>query len=315
MKVLITGATGFVGHHLISILKDEHQIIGIDRNPPISDNENVNFQSANILDKDSLFKILEAEKPDGIIHLAAIATTWANKPEDVFKVNLLGTLNLYESIIELKKTSKYDPKIIFVSSAEVYGKVSNPEKISEQELLNPLSFYGVSKVAGDRLSFQVTQSHKLRVVIIRPFSHTGPGQQKGFFVPDMASQIVEIENTDQTELLVGNIESTRDYLDVRDVVRVYKYFLENDFTPGDIFNISSGKGIKIEDILKTLLGFANKDIQIKHDPTRLRPTDAPILIGDNTKLINTTGWSPQIPIEQTLKESLDYWRGLWKDRG
>jgi GDP-4-dehydro-6-deoxy-D-mannose reductase len=313
MKVLITGATGFVGQHLINILKKDHQIIGLDRSSPQEKLENIVFQSVDITNKEAVLAILDKEKPDAIVHLAAIAITWRQDAQVVFKVNFNGTLNLYQAVIELKEKDGYNPKIIFISSADVYGKVTSLENISEQALLNPLNFYATSKVAADRLSYQVAQTYKLNTLIIRPFTHTGPGQQKGFFIPDMASQIVELEKNNGGELLVGNLESTRDYLDVRDVVRAYKYFIENDFTPGDVFNVCSSRGIKISELLDLLLKNSTKKIVIKQDPTRFRLIDTPFLIGNNQKLINATGWKPEIPIEQTLKDSLDYWRNMWKD--
>lgn len=308
-KVLLTGANGFVGQHLVNLLKGDHQIIGIINKSNLQDTENVRYESGNILDRGFLEDLVKKHQPDSIIHLAAIAPTWSQDPENIFKINLLGTLNLYQAIESLKKMSGINPKIIYVSSAEVYGKTTSPEKITEDSPFFPANFYGSSKVAADRLSYQISQSSGLKIIIIRPFNHTGPGQQKGFFVPDMASQIVEIErDNSKNELLVGNLESIRDISDVRDIASGYKKMLESEFIPGEAFNLCSGTGIRMEDLLKKLLSMAKKEIKIIKDPKRMRPSEVPITVGDNTKFKNLTGWEPKIPLDQTLQDTLEYWR-------
>lgn len=307
-KILISGANGFVGQHLIDTLKNDYQITGLIHESNLTNSDNITYKSGNILDRGFLEDILNY-KPDYIIHLAAIAPTWSTDPENIFKVNLLGTLNLYQAVTNLKKQSGFNPKIIYVSSAEVYGKTINPENITEENPFFPANCYGTSKAAADRLSYQMSQSDKLNIVIIRPFNHTGPGQLKGFFVPDMASQIVEIENNpDKSELMVGNLNSVRDFLDVRDVVEGYKKVLETDTPAGEAYNLSSGTGIKMEDILNKLLSFAKKEIKIIPDPKRLRASEVPITVGNNTKFRNHFSWQPKIPIDQTLQDTLNYWR-------
>lgn len=308
-KLLLTGANGFVGQHLIEALKDIYQIIGIVHNSNLQSSQNISYESGNILDRGFLEDIIKKYQPDSIIHLAAIAPTWSSDPENVFKINLIGTLNLYLAIENQKKQSGIDPKIIYISSAEVYGKTSTPEKISEEAPFFPLSYYGSSKVAADRLSFQMSKSAKLKITIVRPFNHTGPGQLKGFFVPDIASQIVEIEQDEtKNELMVGNLESIRDISDVRDIVEGYKLILETEVTPGEALNLCSGTGIKMKDILDKLLKMAKKGIKIVEDPKRMRPSEAPVTVGDNSKFKVLTGWEPKIPIDQTLQDTLEYWR-------
>lgn len=308
-KLLLTGANGFVGQHLINSLKDTYQIIGIIHQSNIQNSENITYQSGNILDRGFLEDVIKKYQPDSIIHLAAIAPTWTQDPENIFKINLLGTLNLYLAIETQKKENGIDPKIIYISSAEVYGKTINPEKITEENPFFPANYYGSSKVAADRLSYQMSQSGKLRINIIRPFNHTGPGQLKGFFVPDVASQIVEIENDEsRNELMVGNLESIRDISDVRDIVEGYKLILEADTNPGEAFNLCSGKGIKMQEILDKLLSHSKKQIKIVEDPAKMRASEVPITVGDNSKFKSLTGWEPKIPIDQTLADTLEYWR-------
>lgn len=307
-KLLLTGANGFVGQHLIKALGEDYQVIGIVHNSNLESAENVKYESGNILDRGFLEDIIKKHQPDSVIHLAAIAPTWTQDPENIFKINLVGTLNLYLAIENQKKESGINPKIIYVSSAEAYGKTINPEKITEENPFFPANYYGSSKVAADRLSYQMSQSAKLNIVIVRPFNHTGPGQMKGFFVPDMASQIVDLENSDKSELMVGNLESSRDISDVRDIVLGYKAILEADTKPGEAYNLCSGKGTKMKDILDILLSKAKKEIRVVEDPKRMRPSEVPITVGDNSKFKALTGWEPNIPLERTLEDTLDYWR-------
>ncbi|MCX6704269.1 MAG: GDP-mannose 4,6-dehydratase, partial [Candidatus Woesebacteria bacterium] len=191
-KALITGAAGFVGHYLTETLLEKYQVLGTDvatANP----NPKMIYFPGDILDKKFLTDLIQKEKPEVIFHLAAKSMTWTRNVEEVFKINMLGTINLYESILEVRKDSDYNPKIFFISSSEVYGNTTDPKNITEDSPLFPAKFYSASKVASDRLSYSYSQSEKLNILILRPFTHTGPGQSKGFVVPDFASQIAELE--------------------------------------------------------------------------------------------------------------------------
>lgn len=309
--IFITGAGGFVGQHAIELLSNRYHILGLLHPKRPLKTKGVTYIDGDIQDQNLIEEIILKNKPSVILHLAAKAATWSTDPKDVLQVNFFGTLNLYQSILKAKLQSSYDPKILFISSAEVYGKSSNPDSINELDPFFPSNLYGVSKVCGDRLSYQYSQTHKLKIVVLRPFNHIGPGQQKGFFVPDMCAQIAEAEKDPQkNDILVGNLESVRDILDVRDVVSAYQKVIESDFSPGEAYNICSGKGVKMSDILETLLSKATKKLTIKKDDTRLRASDIPIHIGNNQKFSSTFNWTPVHPLEKTLKETLDYWRGL-----
>lgn len=312
-KILLTGANGFVGRHFIELISEssDYFILGITHDGSLPSTEKSKYITGNIMDRNFLEDILQNNRPDYIIHLAAKAVTHGEDPEGSFKVNFFGTLNLFEAVVKIKSDS-FNPKIIYISSAEVYGKTKTPENITEDNPLFPINYYGVSKVAADRLSYQYTQSHKLNVVILRPFNHLGPGQTKGFFVPDMASQIAEIEKSgsENGQIMTGNLDSVRDFLDVRDVVKAYKLSLEKDLEPSSVFNISSGRGIKVSELLDKLLSLSNKKIEIKTDPNRLRPSEIPITIGNSSKFRGQTGWEPKIPIDQTLEDTLEYWRNM-----
>lgn len=306
-KILITGINGFVGQHLLNVLSD-YFIIGLTHGGELTDTEHRKFHSGNILDSHFLEEIIGKYLPEKIIHLAAIAPTNFKDAEQVFKINLLGTNNLYQSVIK-HKTASYNPKILYISSAEVYGKTDHPENITETDSLNPLNYYGTSKLAADRLSFQMSISHKLNTVIIRPFNHTGPYQGLGFFVPDVCSQIVEIEKGAKDPVItVGNLDSIRDLSDVRDIVEGYKLILENDTRPGDVFNICSGKGIKMADLLNKLLALSSKQIEITKDQEKIRPSDNPISVGNHDKITTQFNWTPKHTLDQTLKDTLEYWR-------
>jgi GDP-4-dehydro-6-deoxy-D-mannose reductase len=316
IKVLVTGSEGFVGQTFIKSSNDKYFIYGLtlgDKSPDTQGFQNLRYIEGNILNRALIKNILSDFKPDVILHLAAIALTTKTSIEEVMEINFNGTLSLFLSILEVQEKIAYNPKIIFISSAEVYGKSKNPENIKEEDPFYPTSVYASSKAAGDRLSYQLSQSNNLWTLELRPFPHTGPGQRIGFFVPDMISQIVEVENGKKSEISVGNVDVTRDYLDVRDVVEVYKYFIENEYYQGDAFNISSGKGIKLTEILKILKSLSKKELNFKTDPSRLRKNDNSIFVGNCEKLKNFTGWEPKIPIEQTLKDTLDYYRQIWKD--
>ena len=310
-KLLLTGAGGFVGQYVIDLLHEDFEIIGLVH--PARDFEETlaRYIDGNILDTDLLNKVISEEKPNVILHLAAKAATWTTEPKEVFDVNFYGTLNLYQAVLSAQKEDPdYNPRIIYVSSAEVYGKTTNPSHINENDPFFPANLYAVSKVCADRLSYQYSQTHKLNIVILRPFNHIGPGQQKGFFVPDMASQIVKAErNPEEQKLMVGNLKSIRDIQDVRDVVEAYKaVIMKENITPGEAYNISSGKGITMKDLLEKLLSNATKKLEIKEDSEKNRASDIPITVGDNSKFKSEFGWEPKYSIDEVLKDTLDYWR-------
>jgi GDP-4-dehydro-6-deoxy-D-mannose reductase len=305
---IITGAAGFVGHYLTDSLLEKYQVIGTD---VAGDNPNpkMGYFPGDILDKKFLTELISKEKPEIIFHLAAKSMTWARNVEEVFKINMLGTINLYESILDVRKETDFNPKIFFISSSEVYGNTTDPKNITETSPLFPAKFYSASKAASDRLSYSYSQSEKLNILILRPFTHTGPGQGKGFVVPDFASQIAELEKDPKSDVLkVGNLEPIRDYLDVRDVVAAYTAVIDKDWVSGDSYNICSGKGVKIKEILEILLKLANKKLVVRQDPSKLRSSDTPVYVGNNKKFVDLTGWKPKIPLGKTLKDTLDFWR-------
>ncbi len=313
-KVLITGITGFAGSHLADflLLNTGVQVYGICRWRSKLDNiehikDKINLLECDIRDASSVRKVIDQVRPDYIFHLAAqsyVYTSW-HAPAETLSTNILGELNIFEAVRELKLSSR----IQIAGSSEEYGLVKPDEiPIEEDTPLRPLSPYAVSKVAQDMLAYQYYQSYRMEIVRTRAFNHSGPRRGEVFVCSNFAKQIVEIEKGIKKPIIkVGNLDAVRDFTDVRDTVRGYWLALEEGKS-GEVYNICSGKGWDISKVLSYLLKQTKVQITIEKDPSRLRPSDVPILIGDNSKFIAETGWYPQIAFEQTLLDLLKFWR-------
>jgi GDP-4-dehydro-6-deoxy-D-mannose reductase len=315
MRVLITGITGFAGSHLADYILENHpetEVFGLIRWRSRMENiltirNRISLIEADLKDMVSLKKCLGEAKPDRIFHLAAqsfVPTSW-KCPSETFAINALGQINLFEAVLGLE----ISPKIQIAGSSEEYGLVNSDEiPMKETNPLRPLSPYAVSKVAQDLLGWQYFKSYGLRVVRTRGFNHTGPRRGEVFICSNFARQIVEIEKGKKKPVLkVGNLEAKRDFTDVRDIARAYWLSLEKG-TEGDVYNIGTGKTYSMKEILEMLLGISGIDLKIEVDPRRLRPSDVPVLLSDSSKFRKLTGWEPQIPLRQSLKDLLDYWR-------
>lgn len=308
-RVLVTGATGFAGKHLVDALRHKYHVIGTGHyETPLHKSARVTYEQLDIRSSKSILRLLNQHSPDLIVHLAAHTTGWFDEPQAVYETNLVGTVNLYEAVAKLRDSTGYSPKLLYVGSSEAYGTSSGAGPITEGMPFLPTNSYGASKASADIASYAYTKSKKLNIVIARPFTHTGPGQRKGFFVPDMLSQVVAAEKDGGHELEVGNTDATRDYLDVRDVVRAYMLLLEAETNPGDAYNVCSGKGIRIKDLLDLIVSQSTSPLSIVQDQARMRPSDVPVFIGDNSKLCSLTGWQPHFDIAQTISETTSYWR-------
>lgn len=312
-KALITGITGFVGSHLAEYLLSEGlEVSGTSRWRSKMDNvegikDKIHLHEADMLDAHSIYQIIDEIKPDFIFHLAAqsyVMSSWQS-PANTIEVNTTGAINLFEAV---RKTGLKAPVQIACSSEE-YGKVyPNEVPIKETNPLRPLSPYAVSKLAMDYLGYQYYESYKINIIRTRGFNHTGPRRGEVFAESTFAKQIAEIEKGKKEPIvLVGNLEAKRDYTDVRDMVRAY-YLAAQKCTPGDVYNICSGTAWAIGDVLKYLLKLSKVKIEVKEDSSRMRPSDVPILLGDNSKFVAKTGWKPQIKLEKTLEDLLNYWR-------
>lgn len=313
MKALITGVTGFVGSHLAEFLLNKgYDVWGIARWRSSAENiehikSKLNIIEADLNDSHSFYSAIQRIKPDEIYHLAAqsfVPTSWT-APADTMKTNVIGTINLFEAV----RKAGIDPRIQVACSSEEYGLVLPGEiPIKETNPLRPLSPYGVSKIAQDMLSYQYFKSYGLKTVVTRGFNHTGPRRGEVFVCSNFAKQIVEIEKGKKSPVIkVGNLEAKRDFTDVRDMVRGY-YLAVQKGNVGERYNICSGKAYSMQEVLDKLLKLSSVNVKIEKDPERMRPSDVPILRGDNTKFREATGWKPEIPFEKTLRDIMDYWR-------
>lgn len=312
-RALITGITGFVGSHLADfLLKERYEVVGTTRPRSKTDNithimDKIQLEDADIADSHSLFTVVNKIKPDIIFHLAAqsfVPTSWAS-PASTMESNILGAVHLFEAV----RSAGINPPIQIACSSEEYGLVYEDElPIKETNPLRPQSPYAVSKVAMDYLGYQYSASYKMNIVRTRGFNHTGPRRGDIFAESTFAKQIAEIEKKKKEPVIyVGNLEAKRDYTDVRDMVKAYLIGALKG-KPGEVYNICSGKTIRIGDMLNLLLSFSKVKVSTKQDPTRMRPSDVPVLLGDNTKFFKQTGWKPEIPFEQTMEDLLNYWR-------
>lgn len=311
IRVFITGATGFAGRHLINALNSEgagaFDIFGTSFPQEPEPGGKIIF--LDIRSRQNVTDILRYIKPDWIFHLAAMSSvrrSWENSYETL-EINLLGTHNL----LEAAKSFARKARILFVSSSEIY-KFENKKNLlanenTEVEILSPYAF---SKFAAEQLCEFNVRTENLDIVIARPFHHTGPGQSEDFVCSDWAKQIVEIERGKKNPVIkVGNLAVMRDFCDVRDVVRAYVMLMRKG-KKGQIYNVCSGKPISLRKILTFLVKEADlsKTVSIEIDPDRLRKTDSAFKAGDRTKLTKETGWEPEIQIERSLRDLLNYWR-------
>lgn len=312
-RSLITGIAGFAGSHLAELLLSKgHEVYGLCRPRSKTDNiesikTKLHLEDADLLDSHSLYSTIARIKPDYIFHLAAqsfVPTSWVS-PSVTLEVNVVGTGNLFEAVRQVN----IDPVIQIACSSEEYGLVHPDEiPIKETNPLRPQSPYAVSKVAMDYLGYQYFCSYNMRIVRTRGFNHTGPRRGETFVTSNFAKQIALIEKGKQNPLiLVGSLASSRDWTDVRDIVRGYLMAVEM-CDPGEVYNICTGVGVKVSDMLSVLLTFSKVKVEIKSDPSRMRPSDVPILVGDNRKFVQKTGWKPVIPFEKTMEDLLNYWR-------
>lgn len=242
--------------------------------------------------------------PTEIYHLAGVSAvdlSWAD-PRMTFEVNVLGTYNLLAAAMGLASP----PRILNVSTAQVYARSNRP--LNEQSSLAPDNPYAASKAMAEMLEISFRKTKGGGIITSRSFNHTGPGQLPSFVLPSIAKQFAEIEmGLRPLTLAVGNIDVKRDFTDVRDVVRAYAALLEKGRS-GEVYNICSGKGTRVSDIIRQFQALCTTDVTIETDPMRVRAGETPQIVGDSTKITKETGWSPQIPINRTIRDLLDYWR-------
>lgn len=314
MKAFVTGINGFVGSHLAEFLLGKgYEVSGLilerDKKEKISGViKDIRLYEGDVKDYGLLKDVLEESHPEEVYHLAGLShvqRSWKNEWE-TYRVNFLGTYNLLEAIKELGLNTK----ILIIGSSDEYGKVQPDQlPIREDYPLMPLSPYGVSKACQELLGLRYARAEGIHVVTVRAFNHTGPRQEPCFVCSDFAKQIAEAEEGLRAPVIyVGDLESERDFTDVRDVVEAY-YLLLKKGKSGEVYNVSSGKSFSIRWVLERLLALAGKVVTIEEDTNRLRPVDITKRVGDNRKLRETTGWQPVIPMERTLNDLYKYWQG------
>ena len=312
MKALITGVDGFVGKYLSEyLLKQKYEVYGTTISEKYK-NEKIKIYKMNLLDEKEVNKVIKMIKPDKIFHLAgqsAVGLSW-EKPVLTVNINVNGTLNLLEAVRNYSK----DSKILIVGSSDQYGPIKPEEcPIKESKIQNPQSPYGVSKKAQEEMCKLYVNAYHTNIIMVRAFNHIGAGQSTNFVVADFASKIAQIEKGSEPVLKVGNLESFRDFTDVRDIVRGYSLLLEKGKI-GEIYNIGSGKEVKVSEILKKLVSMSKKEIKIESDPNKFRPIDVPLVVCDNSKIKKDTGWETEFLINDTLEEVLEYWRSVIIER-
>jgi GDP-4-dehydro-6-deoxy-D-mannose reductase len=317
-RVLITGITGFVGSHLAEycLSKEGVKVYGTmisnhlgeetERIKEIKDK--IFLIECDLTNRVSVSRAIEESKPDIIFHLAAqsfVPVSWQS-PEGTLTNNIISELNIFEVLRE----TKINAKVVIACSSEEYGLVlENELPIKETNQLRPLSPYGVSKVCQDMLAFQYHKSYGTKAIITRFFNTEGPRRGQDFVISNFAKQIAKIEKGKQDPIIfVGNLDAKRDFSDVRDMVRAY-WLAAEKCNPGEPYNISSGKSVSIKSVLDTLLNMSSvKDIKVVQDEKKMRPSDVLVLQGDSSKFRQATGWQPEISLEKTLQDTLDYWR-------
>lgn len=299
---LVTGSEGFCGHHLTAYLLDHgHAVAGFDRQNEAS----AATYTGNINDVSTLQAALHATQPTHIFHLAALTNPRMDY-EELHRVNALGTLSLLTAAREICPHAT----ILVTSSSAVYGRVpSGALPITEDQPFGPMTSYATSKIAQEMVSYQQFAQHGMRVIRTRAFNLTGPGESPNFVTSAFAHQIAQIEaGLREPTLHVGNLDTVRDFTDVRDAVRAYTLLAEQD-EPGEVYNVCSGQGTSIRDLLDVLLDLSTRrGIAVQVDPARLQPSDVPTQVGDAGRLHALTGWTPLIPFRQTLEDVLNYWR-------
>jgi GDP-4-dehydro-6-deoxy-D-mannose reductase len=299
VRALVTGASGFVGRYLVDALRRQGDEVVACGGPQDDGSE---FFPIDLADSESLRAALEAARPNVIFHLAAqtFVPDSLRAPLESFEINALGSARLAEAV------RAYDadpsPRIVFPSSAEVYGiREPNEYPLHERLDLRPASPYGASKAAAEAFLLSGARSLGLDVVVARAFNHIGPKQSERFVVASLAAQLARIAGGGEPQMYVGSLSSARDFLDVRDVVEAY-LALARRGEGAQVYNVCSGRAVTIRDVLRELILIARVPVEVREDPGRMRASEIPLSVGSSEKLRETTGWQPKIPLDRSLRD-------------
>lgn len=304
MKALITGSLGFVGKYLRAELEQHgYEVVGLDIQP------GEQTLRVDLMDAEQVAGIVATERPDAIFHLAALADvgrSW-KQPQLTMQLNIVASINLMEAVRAV------DPKgirMVIVGSSDQYGNLGESgASVSEDMEMRPQSPYAISKRAQEEMARLYVRSYGMNICMTRSFNHGGAGQRTGFLIPDFASGIVKIERGEAEALSVGNLSSRRDFTHVKDVVRAYRLIAEKG-VPGEVYNVGSGRTYCVQEVLDALRAMAKREIPVRQDPARMRPSDTPVIRCDHSKLTRDTGWEPELKMEQILSDTLEYYRSL-----
>ena len=303
MRVLVTGACGFVGRHLITELVSRgHTAYGIDLGTAPAGLPVQDFLAVDICDGKAMTAAVQRIAPDACVHLAAVAFVPAGKsaPVKMVEVNVMGTTRLLEAF----RCTGSSARILFISTAQVYGSQPRPAPAREQDPLAPDSLYGITKSAADGIARFYARQYGMDILVARPYNHIGPGQDSGYVISSFAHQVRAIRQGAPPLVKVGNLESLRDFTDVRDICRAYALLLEKG-VKGEAYNIASGQQVKIGDVLNGLCALAGVHPEIVRDEALYRPDDRCLML-DISLLRKTTGWAPVIPFAQTLADIMEH---------
>ena len=303
--VLVTGAAGFAGSHLLEWLSGRHELVGWSRSAPIPRLAGLaTWQQVDLLDRDRVRALTRALRPSAVYHLAGVTQVSASFADTATPLagNVLATHHLFDAL----RRAGASCRILLTSSATVYGSSDLP--LTEESRLAPASPYGLSKLAQEQLGLRAIREDGLDVVVARAFNHTGPGQTPAYMAPTVARQIALIEQGALEPVIrIGNTSPMRDLSDVRDVVRAYDALMQLG-SPGVIYNVASGIGHTVGEILGALMARSRVPLRTEVDPARQRAKDVPILVGDPARLRAATGWQPEIPFDRMIDDLMDYWR-------
>ena len=303
MKALITGSAGFVGRYLRAELEGHgFEVTGLDLQA------GPETLAADLMNKEETLAAVQTVMPDVIFHLAGqadVGRSW-RIPQQTVALNEIAAINLLEAV----RTVCPACTVVLVGSSDQYGNLREAGvSVSEETPTRPMNPYAISKDAQEKLGKAYASAYGLRVMMTRSFNHGGAGQRTGFMIPDFASGIVRVERGEAEAVSVGNLDSRRDFTHVKDIVRAYRLIAERG-AAGEVYNVGSGTACSAREVLERLIALAECPVPVRQDPSRMRPSDTPVVCCNHEKLTRDTGWEPELGMDEILKDTLEYYRNI-----